>query len=576
MKFINIIKKNRDAEIIFSCIPSYKKEFVRFVFLRLILMTSSIITTYLFKVLVDDIMIEFKLDYLKWVCFGYIVVFGFESLIVIYLRKSEIYFYNNLSESIRNDLWRQAINIKASKYKNIEIGDIKNCIENDAAHVGSFIQRQVVDYIVSIITIIVNGIILLYLNWILALFSLLMVPLSFFVTAVLSKKQREVSENYRKLFGKYESWLYRCLSCWRDIKAMVLNSLIIKEFFGYWNNIKSIFIKKSLIGFGNSTLHSFKDFFITKMNLYFIGGIIILRGHFTIGLLITFMNYYDIFFNAIQNLNNIKLELQDSVPSLQRVSKLLNLQNNNSNDIIISKITKIKFNNVCFGYDKFNRVLDNINFEIVDNGYVAIVGESGCGKSTIFKLLLMLEHCDAGNILISGTPINKINSNSLYENISVVTQDAALYNMSIIDNLTLNDEEVTMQQVIQLCKDVGIHDEIVAFPEQYNTIIGEKGVLLSGGQKQKISIVRALLRSSNVIILDEATSAMDGQSEKMVNNILKKISKEKIIISIAHRLSAVLSADRVIIISNGRIVGDDATADIINNDIFKSLYDYRR
>jgi ATP-binding cassette subfamily B protein/subfamily B ATP-binding cassette protein MsbA len=458
----------------------------------------------------------------------------------------------------------------------MDIGETKNCIANDSARIVEFVQKQIVENTISVVTIIVNGVILLYLNYTLALISLLMVPLSFFITSLLSKKQREASEKYRMLYAKYESWLYRCLSCWKDIKTMVLGAMVVKEFNQYWNEIRSAFIQKMLVGFGNSTLHSFKDFFITKMNLYFIGGILILKGHFTIGLLITFINYYDVFFNAIQNVNNIRLEMQESIPSLQRVSQMLNITNENENKIGIENINKIEFKDICFGYDSSSNLLEKINFTVENNGYIAIVGESGCGKSTLFKLLLAVEHYDEGEILISGVPLTQISLDSLYEKISVVTQEITLFNMSILDNIVLNNTDVDMEKVVRLCKEVGIHDDIISLPEQYDTLIGEKGVLLSGGQKQKLAIVRAVLRDNDIIILDEPTSAMDGQSEEMVNALLKKISKEKIVISIAHRLSAVFSADRVLVIQNGRIVGDDTATNIVKNDIFMSLYNYKR
>ena len=218
-------------------------------------------------------------------------------------------------------------------------------------------------------------------------------------------------------------------------------------------------------------------------------------------------------------------------------------------------------------------VLKNINFEIKPNGTIGFVGKSGAGKTTIFNLISKLYTIDSGEILIDNENINDYSESTIRGNISVITQEPYIFNMSIKENIKIVKPSITDEELIEKCKLAEIHDYIESLPNKYDTIVGENGVILSGGLKQRLSIARALVKKSEIILLDEATSALDNELQQSVMDAIKNINKEYTILIIAHRLSTIKDCDKIIVIDDGEIKGYDTHDKLIKeNTIYQRLY----
>lgn len=234
---------------------------------------------------------------------------------------------------------------------------------------------------------------------------------------------------------------------------------------------------------------------------------------------------------------------------------------------------KIEFKNVHFKYDK-DEVLKGVNFTIEPKDTVAIVGKSGSGKSTIINLLSKIYEVTKGEILIDGYNVNDLDKFSLRNNIAVISQKPYLFNMTIKENLLLVNPDASQKQIENVCKICELHDYIMTLPKKYNTIVGEGGVTLSGGECQRVAIARALLRKTNIILFDEATSALDNETQANIQKAINNISSEYTMLIVAHRLSTIKDCNKIIVVNDGKICGVGSHKELYkNNEIYRTLYE---
>ena len=236
---------------------------------------------------------------------------------------------------------------------------------------------------------------------------------------------------------------------------------------------------------------------------------------------------------------------------------------------------KIEFNNVNFAYQQHHRVLQNISFTINPGERIGFVGQSGSGKSTLFNLIVKLYPVENKKIYIDDIDINEISYKSLRSKISLIPQSPYIFNFTILENLKIANEEATMEEVITACKQADIYDRIMEFDKGFDTIVGEGGVILSGGEKQRLSIARSLLKQSNILLLDEATSSVDNITQKNIQTAIEKINRNTTILIIAHRLSTVINCDRIIVIDEGKIIDTGTHSELLKScPKYQELYKY--
>ena len=361
-----------------------------------------------------------------------------------------------------------------------------------------------------------------------------------------------------------------------DIKSLNIEETISSNLSTKLNNVVNNIAEKELFESGYTRLE--KIVLYSTMAFIIIMGICFLEeGTLTVvNLLVMYLYQNDIF-----SLMNEITTLRTTINEYNEITnKILKLEDNTKyeKEVFGKKELKdvkgkINFNSVIFGYDKTKPILKNMNFEIKPGETVALVGSENCGKSTIIKLLMRKYDLINGSITIDDIPINELTKKSLRTNISIVKQDSYIFNMSIKDNLLLVKPNATNKEIDEACKKVDIYDYIMSLPKKYNTIIGTDGVNLSGSQKQKIAIARALLKDSKILIFDEATSMIDSHTQSEIHEAITKIYKDLTVIVISQRLSTIVDCDRILVIDQGRVVAEGKHKNLITNcKIYKNLF----
>lgn len=569
--------KNQRVEIFKKVFPFIKDQnYVYFLLgvIKICNLLLSLIAPTLYLILIDGIMIKKRLQLLPFVIGGYIGIYFLQTLNIVLNKR----YYNKLFLKFNLKIKTKMLSIFSKMdvklYTKYNVGDLKNRIDGDIGIVQKFFTSHFLDYYYAIVNAFVLAFILIFMNWILALTSFLMIPLSFWFVKIMGKRSQNISEKQRKMQGEYESFLHVSFQSWKQIKANNLEKNKNDEFQNYRNRLSKLFVKNQIYWFINRTFIAFKDFFITHMNLYFVGGLLIINEHIGVGILLAFMNYYKQFFSNISAITDSMLGLKNDIPNINRVLEIINTE-----IIDKPKINKlnnnISINNLNFRYyDEQPLILNDIRLSITPNDHIAIVGRSGCGKTTLAKLIIGLYKPLSGNIYLGDVDINKIAFKSVGRKIGIVLQEPPLFNLTIRENLQFVKKSANDDELIIACKKANIYNFIDGLPDGFDTIIGECGVKLSGGQKQLLSIARTLLQNPDIIIFDEATSSLDSENEKAIIGAMKELSQGKTVITIAHRLSTILECNRVIVMDNGKIVANDTHKNLRGrNGIYDLLFE---
>ncbi len=558
-----------------------KKDFVFLGIGKTLIILFSLTEPIFKKYLIDDVILNRKLDVLWFICIGMVLVYILETLTHIAIKKKENSFYYNITYRVITKLWKYITGQKTEYYDENDIGELKNRVDNDVIVFEDFIKQQIVGRLVEMGTIAVIVIILFYMNWILTLFGILILPLVFKITVIMGNKVGDATEEYRQAWSGYEKWLVNDLRGWKEVRALNIQKNDQIYFVKHWKALCKSNFTKWMYWFGNECFIAFKDTFLVNLSIYFVGAIFIFKGWMTVGELLVFKVYYEQLMVSINRLNNYNMIFSRDYPLLKRVADMLRCTHTKKEkkEPLLCTDYNISFQNMSFRYkNQENNALSNINLEIKGGERIAIIGKSGCGKSTLAKLLSCLYYPNEGKLCIDGQELKLVNEGDIHTCIGVVMQESTIFNLSILDNLKLAKPDAGKEEIELACEYAGFKEVVDHMEQGYHTIVGEKGSILSGGQRQRLNIARIMLKNPKIIIFDEATSALDYQSEKIINETIERISKGRTIIVIAHRLSSILKLDRGVVLKEGRIVGD-ASLDALwekneeYRDIFQSQYE---
>jgi len=421
-----------------------------------------------------------------------------------------------------------------------------------------YVNNHLIDFFFSIVTSIVISVVLVAIDIKLGIIGLVLIPLSFLMAAIIAKKTNIISSEYRQIYGEYESFIHNGFHKWKDIKAYNIEDFYLRRFTNYWNKLFKLFIKKQIYEFANNAFVAFKDFFLTNVNLYLLGGILILVGKLSIGSLIMYMNYYSVLLKHVEGITSSIVKLSSDRESINRVMEILLFKSKVKENVTINN-SLIQFEEVDFYYSgNCNPVLKNLNLTIQDRSKVVIVGESGGGKSTLVKLVSGVLTPQKGAVKIGDYNINNISPQSIGKKVAIVMQQPFLFNLSIKENLLLAKRSASMKEIEMVCKKANIFDYIYNLPQKYDTVIGEKGGKMSGGQIQRLSIARALLQNVDIFIFDEPTAALDYENEIHVMDNLNQLLDDKTVIYVSHRISTISRVKDIIILEKGKVVFQDS------------------
>ena len=344
--------------------------------------------------------------------------------------------------------------------------------------------------------------------------------------------------------------------------------------------IKKLGIKESMAGrWFRMAIGTFTN--MGPMLIYLIGGVLILKREttsLTVGDVTVMVTLLTRMYRPVSSLLGVQVDFFRALALFERIFEYLDMpvEIENKKDAIKPVPLKgiLRFDHVNFGYHKDKRILKDVSFEVPEKNMTAIVGQSGAGKSTVTYLVMRLYDVDEGKVTIDGHNVRDIDLRFLRQNIGMVTQEAYLFNGSIRDNLLYAKHDATDEELMKACQEANIYDLIETLPEHFDTVVGNRGVKLSGGEKQRLSIARIILKDPKIIIFDEATSALDSISESLIQDAIEPLLKGKTSLVIAHRLSTIMAADQILVMEDGRIVEQGEHEDLLKlNGAYTRLYD---
>lgn len=538
------------------------------IFLASILITVfGIIGSFYFKFLLDDIVPNNLKQSLTVFSIGFISLSIFKVVMEAFRTQLLIHLGQRLDIPLMLGYYEHVINLPMNFFGTREVGEIISRF-NDASNIREAISGVALTMMIDVFMVLIGGSILYSQSSF--LFGLTIVPLAVYGIIVFAFKSSIEKANRETMEGnaKLTSYLVESLNGIETIKAFnserEVNLETEKRFIKF---IKSIVKNECINNFQVSLKSMVKSIF--AIVILWIGTAQVLNGKISFGELLTFNALLAYFLEPIENIINLQPTLQTAIVAAERLSEILDLELEKS-EKEHKKINpkslkgKIEFKNVNFRYGTRNLILKNINININKGERIALVGESGSGKTTLAKLLLNFYQCEKGEIIINEYNVLDINIESLRDKIAYISQETFLFNGTILENLMLGNPYLTYEEVIDACKKAQIHDFINSLPLRYSTLVEENGSNFSGGQKQRLSIARAILRKPEILIMDEATSNLDSITEKAIERTIHEFSEGMTTVIIAHRLSTIMRCDNIYILEKGEIKEKGNHKELIN------------
>lgn len=460
-----------------------------------------------------------------------------------------------MGKKLREDVFAKSESLSMSAVTKKTAGELIRRVSGDAAKLENFVTEKGKDLVIHIISLIALVIIIFCMNWKLALLTVLPIPIVFILT---KKLFRTMSVRYTRVWRnltEHDSVLHDILNGIRVVKTYGTEVQEVQRYTGYSLKAAKASVRAEIVWY---LTIPFSEFVMTIGNylVLLFGGRLVLGHTMQLGQLVQFTTYISMLYEPIRWFINIPRELADAAVSASKVFEVL------EDDTGLSESEKpvdlyiqgdIEMKNVYFGYQQYAPVLKDISLKINKGEMIGIVGHSGVGKSTLINLILRLYDVTDGEILIDGVDIRSISQKRLRSQMGVVLQETFLFDGSVLENIAYAKPDATFGEVVEAAKTANAHNFITKLPDGYNTRVGNKGYQLSGGERQRVAIARAILHNPKIIILDEATASLDTETERQIQEALGRLTYGRTTIAIAHRLSTLARADRLIVLDKGRL-----------------------
>jgi len=544
-----------------------KQYYVRFIFAAICMLIAGGMQSALpliAKPAIDEIFINKDISALKWIPFAVVGIFLIKGLCN--------YGQNILMSSIglrivtdlRNKLYEQIQKQSLSFFTEHSTGLLMSRITSDVMSVQTASSEAVTALVKDSFMLVCLVGVIFYTDWKLALIAIVIFPLTIYPIARFGRKMRTVTTSTQITMGTLNTLLQETISGTRIVKAFGMEKYESKRFAEENERLFKLFMKAVSV---NAISSPFMDFLggLGIAAVIFYGGYNVLHGHSTPGTFFSFIGALLMLYEPVKRLTNVNNTINQGIAGAERVFSIID-RNPDIEDkpdaAVLPPISKsIDMENVSFRYEA-TPVLNHINLTIKAGEVVAFVGMSGGGKTSLVNLIPRFYDVSAGRVLIDGRDIRDVTQQSLRSQIAIVTQQTILFNDTVKNNIAYGDIKRTDEEIVAAARAANAHDFIMKLPKGYDSNIGELGTKLSGGEKQRISIARALLKNAPILILDEATSSLDTEAEIEVQEALDNLMKGRTTLVIAHRLSTIRNADRIIVLVRGKIV-EEGTHEVL-------------
>lgn len=519
--------------------------------------SASLYVPWIVRDVIDGVLVNKDILLLNAITAGILLVFALRGFFVYGQNYLMSYVSQKVVIDLRESLFRHFQRLSISYFDRSRTGKVLSYMTNDVGALQGALAQNVIELSTESITLVGSLVAMFYLHWQLALLTLITVPLVAQAMKLFGKKLRKASGMMQQRAAEITSVLQEMIVSIRLIRLFVREDYEIGRFIRENENNFSAQMKAAQL---SATLTPVIEFLaaIGVTVIIWYGGREVINGNLTSGSLIAFLVYTVNITNPVKRLGNVYGSIQRAVAAAERVFEVLDTLPEIQDDFDAKELPVVKgqveFENVTFEYRSAEPALCNLSIKVPPGQVLAIVGPSGAGKSTIANLLPRFYDPQQGRIKIDGRDIRHVTVRSLREQIAMVPQDTILFSASIYENILYGRLDASAAEVTAAAYSANAHDFILQMPLGYDTQIGERGCQLSGGQRQRIAIARAILKDPRILILDEATSALDAESERVVQDALDKLMVGRTTFMVAHRLSTIQRADKILVMDKGRLV----------------------
>ena len=556
----------------------FLKNIILSVFFTLLLAGSTSAVAYLLDPAIKHLFLE-KDQTLAIIIPGLIILAFLVKGSSLYLAKVIMI---NVAEEIRKniqvDMFSSLINADTKLIDNKHSGKFVTNLINDVSMITNLVSTAILNLFKDSLTLIGLLGVMFYQNWKLALVAIIMIPLASLAAKSLGKRIGKVSNQQMNKAGILNTYLIEIFKNHKLTKIFQKELFEKKRAYEYINNLKETSKKINIIFVRASPIMEILTGVMIAFLIY-ISAKLVLRNELEVSNFFSFLAAMMLAYQPVRSLATLNITVQQGIMGAKRVIPIIDeipeiSDKENASELVITD-GQIKFENVKFNYDQEEEeILRSISLDIPGRKMTALVGQSGAGKSTILNLIPRFYNTKEGEIKIDGKSIKEATIYSLRKNISLVSQDTTLFDDTIKNNISYANLDASQKEIEEAAKYSFADEFIKNLPEGYNTVIGENGIRLSGGEKQRISIARAILKKSPIILLDEATSSLDAETESKIQKAINFLTKGRTTIVIAHRLSTILNSDKIYVINKGKVIGEGKHDDLLITSLeYKNFYE---
>ena len=556
----------------------YLKNIVVALFFAILLAGSTSAVAYLLDPAIKQLFIEQKQSYIYIIPGLIVLAFSIKGLSLYLARVIMINVSENVRKDIQIDMFKSLVKADTQLIDNKHSGKFITNLTNDVSMITNLVSNVILNLFKDSLTLIGLLSVMVYQNAQLSLVAIVMIPLASIAARTLGKRIGKVTTQQMNKAGIFNTYLIEIFKNHKLIKIFQKESFERNRANKFINELKESSRLIAVVHVRASPIMEFLTGIMIAF-LIFISAKLISKNELEVSNFFSFLAAMMLAFQPVRSLATLNISVQQGLSGAKRILPIIDdipkiTEKSQSVDLEIKK-GHIKFENVEFNYNKDeSQILDTLNLDIPGEKMTALVGHSGAGKSTILNLIPRFYNIDKGDIKIDGQSIFNTTIYSLRKNISLVSQDTTLFDDTIKNNIAYANLDATDEEIERAAKYSFADEFIKNLPEKYQTLIGENGVRLSGGEKQRISIARAIIKKSPIILLDEATSSLDAETENKIQQAINFLTKDRTTIVIAHRLSTILNSDKIYVIDSGKVIGEGKHDQLlVSSKEYKNFYE---